>query len=48
MELGGHYECAREPLQSFVVIDSGLYTGQNPASAKPLAEIIIGDLKKRK
>jgi len=45
-ELGGKFECA-EPWQSHVVVDGKLYTGQNPASAKPLAERIVQDLKKQ-
>jgi len=44
VELGGKYEKA-DPLQPHVVVDGKLYTGQNPASAKPLAERIVQDLK---
>ncbi|KAF9787426.1 class I glutamine amidotransferase-like protein [Thelephora terrestris] len=44
-ELGGKFECA-EPWAPCVVVDGKLYTGQNPASAKPLAERIVKDLKK--
>ena len=44
-ELGGKFECA-PPGQANVVVDGQLYTGQNPASAKPLAERIVQDLKK--
>ena len=30
------------------MVDGKLYTGQNPASAKPLAEKIVQDLKKQR
>ncbi|KAF9648705.1 class I glutamine amidotransferase-like protein [Thelephora ganbajun] len=46
-ELGGKFESADELLQSHVVVDGKLYTGQNPAAAKPLAERIVKDLKKQ-
>jgi hypothetical protein len=42
--LGGKYEKAAEPWASHVVVDGNLYTGQNPASAGPLAEKIKKDL----
>jgi putative intracellular protease/amidase len=42
--LGGKYEKAAEPWASHVVVDGNLYTGQNPASAGPLAERIKKDL----
>jgi putative intracellular protease/amidase len=45
-ELGGKFEKADELYQSHVVVDGQLYTGQNPASAKSLAERIVQDLKK--
>jgi len=45
-ELGGKFECAGL-FQANVVVDGKLYTGQNPASAKPLAERIVRDLKKQ-
>jgi len=45
-ELGGKFESA-EPWKPHVVVDGKLYTGQNPASAKPLAERIVQDLKKQ-
>jgi len=38
--LGGIYESG-EPWGPHVVIDGNLYTGQNPASAKPLAGAIV-------
>jgi len=43
-ELGGTFDCAGL-FQAHVVVDGKLYTGQNPASAEPLAERIIQDLK---
>jgi len=46
-ELGGEFERADELMHSHVVVDGQLYTGQNPASAKPLAERIAKDLKKQ-
>jgi putative intracellular protease/amidase len=42
--LGGKYEKAPEAWASWVVADGNLYTGQNPASAGPLAEKIKQDL----
>lgn len=42
--LGGKYEKAPEAWASHVVVDGNLYTGQNPASAGPLAERIKKDL----
>jgi putative intracellular protease/amidase len=44
VELGGKLEKAG-PFEPYVVVDGKLYTGQNPASAKPLAERIVQDLK---
>ena len=46
-ELGGKFEKADELFQPKVVVDGQLYTGQNPASAKPLADRIVKDLKKQ-
>jgi len=46
-ELGGKFESADGLLEPHVVVDGKLYTGQNPASAKPLAERIVQDLKKQ-
>lgn len=40
---GGKFEKAPEPWASWVVVDGNLYTGQNPASAGPLAERIKKD-----
>ena len=45
-ELGGKFECVGL-YQAHVVVDGKLYTGQNPTSAKPLAERIVQDLKKQ-
>lgn len=45
-ELGGKFERATNPLDPCVVVDGQLYTGQNPRSAKPLAESIVQDLRK--
>lgn len=42
-EQGGNFSNA-EPWSPYVVVDRKLYTGQNPASSKPLAERIIADL----
>ncbi|KAJ7935156.1 class I glutamine amidotransferase-like protein [Mycena leptocephala] len=42
--LGGKYAKADEPLGAKVVVDGTLYTGQNPASAAPLAEAILAGL----
>lgn len=44
ISLGGKYEKAPEPYGIKVVLDGKLYTGQNPASAKPLAEAILKEL----
>lgn len=41
--LGAHYSCA-PPWQEHVVIDGRLLTGQNPASAAPLARAVLGQL----
>lgn len=38
------YEKAALPMRPHVVVDGNLYTGQNPASAQPLAEQLIEDL----
>lgn len=44
-ELGGTYSCA-EPLQENVVVDGNVLTGQNPASAGPLAGAVLTLLSK--
>ncbi|KAF9787459.1 class I glutamine amidotransferase-like protein [Thelephora terrestris] len=46
-ELGGKFEKAKGLLECHVVVDGQLYTGQNPASAKPLADRIVQDLKQQ-
>ncbi|KAJ9121289.1 hypothetical protein QFC24_004625 [Naganishia onofrii] len=43
-DLGGQYEKAPEAWAPWVVVDGNLYTGQNPASAGPLAQRIKKDL----
>ncbi|KAJ7700031.1 class I glutamine amidotransferase-like protein [Mycena rosella] len=40
VSLGGKYEKADEAWGVKVVVDGNLYTGQNPASARPLAEVV--------
>jgi len=45
-ELGGTYTCA-PPFQEHVVTDGGVFTGQNPASAGPLAHAVIASLDQR-
>jgi putative intracellular protease/amidase len=41
ISLQGKYEKAAEPYGIKVVVDEKLFTGQNPASARPLAEAIL-------
>ncbi len=41
--LGAEYSCA-EPWQEHVVVDGTLMTGQNPASAAPLARAVLSHL----
>ena len=43
-ELGGRYSCAG-PLEEHVVSDAPVFTGQNPASAGPLARAVLAHLK---
>ncbi|HVO46031.1 MAG TPA: type 1 glutamine amidotransferase domain-containing protein [Steroidobacteraceae bacterium] len=43
-ELGARYSCA-EPFAAKVVSDGNLFTGQNPASAAPLALAVIASLR---
>jgi putative intracellular protease/amidase len=43
-ELGGRYSCAA-PLAAHVVVDENLLTGQNPASAGPLAEAVLAQMR---
>ncbi len=42
-ELGGKYSCA-SPFDAHIEADGILFTGQNPASAKPLAQRIVDTL----
>ncbi|MDJ0114150.1 type 1 glutamine amidotransferase domain-containing protein, partial [Rhodococcus erythropolis] len=42
-ELGGKFSKA-DAWSPYVVVDRKLYTGQNPASSKPLAARIVADL----
>jgi len=44
IELGAKFVKA-EPWQPKVAVDGKLLTGQNPASAKPLAEAIVKAIK---
>ncbi|PFH51466.1 hypothetical protein AMATHDRAFT_142559 [Amanita thiersii Skay4041] len=44
--LGGKYEKAAEPWGVKVVVDGNLFTGQNPASAAPLAKEVLKALQK--
>ncbi|KAK0490908.1 ThiJ/PfpI [Armillaria novae-zelandiae] len=43
---GGKYTKAEQLWAPKVVVDRNLYTGQNPASAKPLGEVILKALQK--
>ncbi|KIY68672.1 ThiJ/PfpI [Cylindrobasidium torrendii FP15055 ss-10] len=43
---GGKFE-ATDPFQAKVVVDGNLYTGQNPASAGPLAQAVLQALRKK-
>jgi len=45
ISLGGKYEKAAEAYGVHVVVDGNLYTGQNPASAGPIAEVILKAMK---
>lgn len=42
--LGAEYTKAAEPAAPYVAVDGNLYTGQNPASSKKLAEHLVKDL----
>lgn len=44
VELGAEYSTASEPWSSHVVVDRGVYTGQNPQSSEELARRIVADL----
>jgi putative intracellular protease/amidase len=41
--LGARYSCA-PPFETHVMVDSGVLTGQNPASAGPLARAVLNEL----
>ena len=43
-EYGATFSNAEQPWGPHVVVDRGLYTGQNPASAEPLADRLVADL----
>lgn len=43
VELGADYSSAAEPWGSYVVVDRGVYTGQNPQSSAELAERLVAD-----
>lgn len=43
--LGARYSCA-PPLEAHVVVDANLLTGQNPASAAPLARAVMDQLQR--
>jgi len=47
-DLGGLYEKAEKPWEPHVVVDGNLITGQNPASARPLAQAIAQELARRR
>ncbi|GAB6986521.1 type 1 glutamine amidotransferase domain-containing protein [Nocardioides pyridinolyticus] len=38
---GGEFEQGPGPWQEYVVVDGNLYTGQNPASSRPLAQLLV-------
>lgn len=42
--LGAKYAKAPEPWASHVTVDGNLYTGQNPASSRELAQRLVKDL----
>lgn len=42
--LGAEYTKAAEPAAPYVAVDGNLYTGQNPASSKELAQRLVKDL----
>ena len=41
---GGAFESGPGPWQAHFVVDGNLYTGQNPASSRPLAEALVAAL----
>ncbi|KAJ7904461.1 class I glutamine amidotransferase-like protein [Mycena olivaceomarginata] len=46
ISLGGKYEKAAEIWEPHVVVDGNLFTGQNPASARPIAQVVLKALLK--
>lgn len=46
-KLGANYSMADEPFDTYVVEDGRLITGQNPGSARAVAEAVVGRLKAR-
>jgi len=47
VELGGIYGCAAEPFGAYVAVDGNLVTGQNPASAPFVAQVLVEKLGAR-
>lgn len=47
VELGGIYGCAAEPFGAYVAVDGNLVTGQNPASAPFVAQVVVEQLAAR-
>lgn len=47
VELGGLYGCAAEPFGAYVAVDGNLVTGQNPASAPFVAQVVAEQLGAR-
>lgn len=47
VELGGVYGCAAEPFGAYVAVDGNLVTGQNPASAPFVAQVVVERLGAR-
>jgi putative intracellular protease/amidase len=41
VEVGGAFESSAAPWHPHFVVDGNLYTGQNPASSRPLAEVLL-------
>lgn len=44
LEVGGAFESSGAPWQPHFVVDGNLYTGQNPASSRPLAEVLVAEV----
>ncbi len=44
IDAGGEYEQSGEPWSPLIVIDGNLFTGQNPAASRPLAESLVSFL----